>query len=128
MNVTGAGNNVLTHRAIVGQTVSRPADQRTTATSNTPAQSAPPIRPTDALASGLSVQAPEGTDPELWSILTHEERTYFSRIALDGPLTYSKVMTRGRADGGSGGSGVTGAIAARNGAPIARGGRIDIRA
>lgn len=41
--------------------------------------------------SGLSVQAPAGTDPALWSILTAEERAFFARQAASGPLTYFKV-------------------------------------
>ena len=126
MNVTGAANSVIPNRPLAGQAASRPAEQRTNATAGLPAQPAPasqPARkPAESGTQELSARAPEGTDPALWSILTHEERSYFSRIALDGPLTYSKVMTRGRTEG------VTGASAARGGAPIARGGRIDIRA
>ncbi len=125
MNVTGLAANVLPNRAIAGQGVLRPAEQRANATASAPAPSSPALKESDSSASGMSLRAPEGTDPALWSILTHEERTYFARIALDGPLTYSKVMTRGRTDGAAA---VTGAGAARSGAPIARGGRIDIRA
>ena len=61
----------------------------------------------------LPLTAPAGTDPELWSILTSEERAFFSRTSTAGPLTYSKVMR------------------AKSPAPVAthaaRGGRVDIR-
>jgi hypothetical protein len=36
----------------------------------------------------LPVQAPPGTDPELWSLLTSEERRFFSKLHETGPLTY----------------------------------------
>ncbi|MDH5590089.1 MAG: hypothetical protein OEZ65_01550 [Gemmatimonadota bacterium] len=39
-------------------------------------------------APSLSAQAPEGTDPALWSVLTSEERTFFARARSMGPLTY----------------------------------------
>jgi hypothetical protein len=37
----------------------------------------------------MPVEAPPGTDPELWSVLTAEERSYFARAAARGPVTYS---------------------------------------
>jgi hypothetical protein len=49
-----------------------------------------PPRPHHAPA--VPVQAPVGTDPALWSILTTEERAFFARQATSGPLTYLKVM------------------------------------
>lgn len=32
---------------------------------------------------------PPGTDPELWAVLTTEERAHFSRLRSMGPLTYT---------------------------------------
>lgn len=66
-----------------------------------------------ATARGSSVTAPPGTDPELWSILTSEERAFFARRSDTGPLTYAKVMRPDRH--------------ATPSAPTARGGRVDIR-
>jgi len=63
--------------------------------------------------SALLARAPEGTDPGLWSVLTSEERNYFSKTVTSGPLTYSRVMLSG---------------ARATPAPAARGGRIDLRA
>lgn len=61
-------------------------------------------------ASGtLPAEAPEGTDPQLWSVLTADERTFFARARAMGPLTYGP----GRGDSSQAG-------------PSA-GGRIDIR-
>lgn len=39
-------------------------------------------------AGTLPSQAPEGTDPQLWSVLTADERTFFARARAMGPLTY----------------------------------------
>jgi len=64
-------------------------------------------------ASGVPVQAPPGTDPALWSILTAEERTFFARQSTSGPLTYLKMMAPNSAPQGS---------------AAARGRRLDVRA
>jgi hypothetical protein len=36
----------------------------------------------------IPVHAPAGTDPALWSVLTADERRFFSRLQAVGPLTY----------------------------------------
>ncbi len=36
----------------------------------------------------IPAEAPPGTDPELWSVLSAEERQFFSRLQSSGPLTY----------------------------------------
>lgn len=59
---------------------------------------------------GLSVEAPEGTDPELWKVLTSEERSFFARMSAGGPLTYGRWSA-----------------ASTPQAPLVRGGRLDIR-
>lgn len=79
------------------------------------------LRPQQPLASpqqSLPVEAPAGTDPELWSVLSGEERAYFAKAAAMGPLTYSRISAGVHAMQGGG-------------APPAaaqRGGRLDIRA
>jgi hypothetical protein len=60
----------------------------------------------------VPVEAPAGTDPSLWSVLTSEERNFFAKSAATGPLTYSRIKD------------VTNPPAA----PIARGVRLDVRA
>ena len=65
-----------------------------------------------AAAHPLSAQAPDGTDPNLWSVLTSDERAFFARTVTSGPLTYSRIMA----------SNQTPAM------PAIRGGRLDLRA
>jgi hypothetical protein len=38
----------------------------------------------------LTAKAPPGTDPNLWSVLTAEERSFFARAQTMGPLTYDR--------------------------------------
>ena len=64
----------------------------------------------------LPVEAPAGTDPELWQMLTPAERAYFAKTASMGPLTYGRPSVAAAAAGSS------------REAPAVRGGRIDIRA
>jgi hypothetical protein len=57
-------------------------------------------------------EAPPGTDPELWAVLSSDERAFFSRVGAMGPLTYGYVMQTGQMP---------------TQAPAARGGRLDVR-
>jgi len=59
--------------------------------------------------SSLSAAAPAGTDPELWSVLTSEERTFFAKVGTMGPLTYGRMMQT------------------PNAPPTIRGGRLDVK-
>ncbi len=69
-------------------------------------------RPTIASApSAVPAQAPAGTDPALWNVLTTEERAFFSKSAALGPLTYGKIKN-----------------ATLPAPPAMRGGRLDVRA
>jgi hypothetical protein len=63
---------------------------------------------------GLPATPPAGTDPELWQVLTAEERAYFAKITSMGPLTYGRPTQA--------------APTGNNEAPAVRGGRIDVRA
>lgn len=63
-------------------------------------------------AAGVPAQPPQGTDPELWSVLTQDERTYFAKLGAMGPLTYGRVLS-GQMQPAS---------------PSARGGRLDVKA
>ncbi len=56
----------------------------------------------------LSADAPSGTDPMLWSVLTSEERAFFARAHALGGVTY-------------------GPGAATRAAGVPRGGRVDVR-
>jgi len=72
-----------------------------------PRETTAPPTPTP---SHLPQEAPPGTDPGLWSVLTAEERAYFAQAAERGPLTYGPNKL-GLAEIG-----------------LERGGRLDVRA
>lgn len=79
-----------------------------------PGQPAQPARPGAASIAqpaqpSLPVAPPAGTDPELWAVLTGEERSFFAKLGAMGPLTYSRVMTT------------------PNAPPTVRGGRLDVK-
>ena len=79
-----------------------------------PATPAQPQRPgavsiAQAAQPSLPAQPPAGTDPELWAVLTGEERSFFAKLGAMGPLTYSRVMTT------------------PNAPPTVRGGRLDVK-
>jgi hypothetical protein len=71
---------------------------------------APAVKEAGQATNAVPVEAPEGTDPALWSVLTSDERAFFAKVGAMGPLTYGYVLSQGRSD-----------------PPIARGGRLDIR-
>lgn len=60
----------------------------------------------------IPAEAPPGTDPALWSVLTNEERSYFARAVTAGPLTYTKMM---------------GHLSQPTSTALPRGGRMDVR-
>lgn len=64
-----------------------------------------------ATQGAVPAEAPAGTDPELWSVLTAEERNFFAKSAALGPLTYSRIKA-----------------ASQQTPPAARGVRLDVRA
>jgi hypothetical protein len=41
----------------------------------------------------VPAQPPPGTDPDLWSVLSNDERTYFAKLGAMGPLTYGRVLS-----------------------------------
>jgi hypothetical protein len=67
---------------------------------------------TPAAPQAVPVQPPQGTDPELWSVLTQDERAYFAKLGAMGPLTYGRVLSGQMPSA----------------APMARGGRLDVKA
>ena len=79
------------------------------------------VRPQQSLATpanALPAEAPAGTDPELWGVLTSEERAYFAKAATMGPLTYGRVASHLNTLNGI----------QQAAPPAARGGRLDVRA
>ena len=59
----------------------------------------------------VPVQAPVGTDPELWSVLSADERVFFAKLGAMGPLTYGRVLSQ----------------AQQPAMPVTRGGRLDVK-
>lgn len=59
----------------------------------------------------VPAEAPEGTDPALWSVLSGEERAFFAKAGAMGPLTYGRAIRE-----------MTGVQP-----PAARGGRLDVK-
>lgn len=92
-------------------------DQSTTSRAATQAESRAVAEPgtprSSARASGVvPAEAPPGTDPALWSVLTAEERSFFARAVTNGPLTYTRMMNQ---------------LHAPAAATLPRGGRMDVR-
>lgn len=91
-------------------------DRAAQATQNARANQLASIKPQTPLAAptqnSVPAEAPAGTDPELWNVLTSEERNFFAKTSALGPLTYGRYK------------------AAVNPAtpPAARGIRLDVRA
>jgi hypothetical protein len=76
-----------------------------------PSQPANPAAATAATPATLPAEAPPGTDPALWSVLSNEERGYFAKLGAMGPLTYGRALEDIRA----------------NQVPSVRGGRLDVK-
>ena len=70
-----------------------------------------PIAGAGAAQHTVPAEAPPGTDPTLWSVLTTEERNFFAKSASSGPLTYGRIKA-----------------ATNPTPPAARGVRLDVRA
>jgi hypothetical protein len=106
---SGAGN--------LGGTDGRSNATRATSATATPAAASPLGAPQRS----LPAEAPAGTDPELWGVLTSEERTFFAKAVQSGPLTYGRMAAGVQALQGN-------AAAANAFAAASRGGRLDVRA
>jgi hypothetical protein len=77
---------------------SRPPSGATTGTGQARPTAVPvpasPTKPAAAAApQAVPVQPPTGTDPELWSVLTQDERSYFAKLGAMGPLTYGRILS-----------------------------------
>jgi len=71
--------------------ITRPSGTEEAATQPTPRPEAERVAVAPAARgtqSAVPTDAPAGTDPSLWSVLTSEERAFFARARSMGPLTY----------------------------------------
>ena len=90
----------------------RPEDVRQRTGQVVPRQNpvAPHGAPESVQALGVvPTEAPAGTDPELWSVLTADERAFFAKAGAMGPLTYGRMASTAATP------------------PVARGVRLDVR-
>jgi hypothetical protein len=112
MSVTGVKTSALDVLAARLEQAAARAAERQPARAESPA-AAPPATASRTAPGGVAVDPPPGTDPELWSVLTTDERAFFATHVTNGPLTYSRIMTPfGKTTGA---------------APEIRGGRVDVR-
>lgn len=85
-NVNGYGGiSPLTQRP---QRALDPGVEAPAVPQRSPAQTTPDASVAAAAEATIPLQAPPGTDAELWSLLTSEERRFFSKLHETGPLTY----------------------------------------
>jgi hypothetical protein len=121
MSINGINNNPLlnslgplvrsnsTQSVQNGKTpAARPATERAGIAERTAVTARPTIA---SQPTAVPTEAPAGTDPALWNVLTTEERAFFSKSASLGPLTYGKIKN-----------------ATMPTPPAMRGGRLDVRA
>ena len=54
---------------------------------------APGMARTHAAPAAVPALPPPGTDPDLWNVLSNDERTYFAKLGAMGPLTYGRVLS-----------------------------------
>lgn len=97
--VTGAPLNVGRPQ----ETRTPRADRPLVGTPSAPATPAmPSVRtppaPATTAPGAVAAPPPPGTDPELWQVLTAEERSFFARAYASGPLTYGRAALTGQAD------------------------------
>lgn len=98
MNIPGIpGSPYPVHPPGIGPDTRTRTEQRPAAPAQIPAPTAParrdPVATATPAAAPVPVQAPPGTDPELWSVLNAEERAHFARLGAMGPLTYGRVLS-----------------------------------
>jgi len=123
MSINGISNPLLANLSALGRPdATRPSTDRAGTTANAGANAAAPLaRPAlkpqapiagqGATQGTVPAEAPPGTDPTLWSVLTNDERNFFAKTAALGPLTYSRIKS-----------------VSNPAPPAARGVRLDVRA
>lgn len=125
MSINGINNPLLANLSAIGRPeIARPNTDRAGTAGSTTGSNAnrvndarPALKPQTPIAgqgaaqSAVPAEAPAGTDPTLWSVLTTDERNFFAKTAALGPLTYGRIKAAANAT-----------------PPAARGVRLDVRA
>jgi hypothetical protein len=114
MNLNGIGSTLGGIRTPIADPRMRgiQQDRAPAAPTTTPALRQPSGAAAKQAPAAVPAEAPPGTDPELWAVLSTDERAFFSRVGAMGPLTYGYVMQTGQMP---------------TEAPASRGGRLDVR-
>lgn len=110
MNIQGI-NSYIPPTVPSGPRAPSPSGPDTGASQGLGATRVTPERPVEAMGrtrDTVPAEAPAGTDPMLWSVLTTEERSFFARARAMGQITY-------------------GPGSRSQNAGVPRGGRIDVR-
>lgn len=68
------------------------AGQAQRATVPVPSAQPRPLSAPGAAPEALPVEPPPGTDPQLWMVLSADERAHFARLGAMGPLTYGRTL------------------------------------
>jgi hypothetical protein len=112
MSIYGIGNSNVGRPAAPGTFHIRD-NTRTPQPTALPTKSVPGTAgPTSAATTqSVPVEAPPGTDPALWSVLSGEERAFFAKAGAMGPLTYGRAFSEMKSAQ----------------LPVARGGRLDVK-
>jgi hypothetical protein len=98
MSIYGIGNSGINRPAtqLPIRDNSRTQGQAPAASVPTPSQLAlqtPAKNGATAAGQSVPVEAPAGTDPALWSVLSGEERAFFAKAGAMGPLTYGRAFS-----------------------------------
>lgn len=108
MSIDGIGSVYANLGIVPGADRPQGGDEARTEVVQRPGQQTSPAAPQRA-GDPVPAEAPAGTDPQLWEVLSADERAFFARARALGPLTYAP-----------------GARGDRQAAPV-RGGRVDLR-
>jgi hypothetical protein len=87
MSIYGINNS-----AINRPTTQFPVRDNTRTQVQPPVVQQPVATPAKQAQPAVSAEAPAGTDPALWSILSTEERSFFAKSGAMGPLTYGRAF------------------------------------
>ena len=109
MSINGIGSVYANLGITPGSDRPSSADETQTGRVARPETASQPAQSPQTAAEAVPAEAPPGTDPQLWEVLSAEERAFFARARALGPLTYAP-----------------GAPGDRQAAPV-RGGRVDLK-
>ncbi|MEP6493424.1 MAG: hypothetical protein ABJF01_12145 [bacterium] len=113
MSIYGVGNSNFprTPAQLPVRDNTRTQGQQPAPTTQSPAQLIQQAPAIAKPAQSVPAEAPAGTDPALWSVLSGEERAFFAKAGAMGPLTYGRAFSEMKSTQ----------------LPASRGGRLDVK-